>query len=153
MAFAGGATGRAKEVDVPIGKVPKPVSAAVAARFPHAKVTDSSSEDETGKLLYELTVRYDGRRADVTVTPEGAIVLIEETIAAGALPPAVSQALEAKYPKAKYKIVESITSVEKGAETLTAYEVLLVTSGKQRREVELAPDGKILKEEDGDEDD
>src|SRR5690242_18280066 len=70
------------EESVPLDKVPKPVLDAVKARFKDAKLTDASKETEDGKLTYEITVHDKGQQIDVTLTPEGEIVLIEKTIAA-----------------------------------------------------------------------
>ena len=58
--------------------------------------------------------------------------------------------ISAKYlpnPKAKYTIIEEVIKVENKKEKLAYYEVLLVTAEMQALEVQLATDGKILKEE------
>jgi hypothetical protein len=57
------------------------------------------------------------------------------------------RALEGKYPRATYKIVEEIVKVEKNQEKLAYYEVLLVTAGKDTLEVLVTPEGRIVKEE------
>src|SRR5262249_10950711 len=46
---------RADEEKVPLDKVPKPVLEAAKKRFPDAKFTEASKEDENGKTTYELT--------------------------------------------------------------------------------------------------
>ena len=136
------------EESVPLDKIPKAVMDAVKARFKDAKATAASTETENGKQLYEVTIKPKGQNIDVTLTPEGDIVLIEKEIAASALPTAVAKTLEAKYPKATYKIVEEIIKVEKKEEKLAYYEVLLVTADKKNLEVEVSAEGKIIKVED-----
>jgi hypothetical protein len=63
------------------------------------------------------------------------------------LPRAVARALEAKYPRATYRIVEEIIKVEKKEEKLAYYEVLLVTADKKALEVQVTAAGKIVNEE------
>ena len=137
----------ADEEKVALDKVPMPVREAVKVRFKDAKVTGAGKETEDGKLVYEITMKDKGRNIDVTLTPEGAIVLIEKEIARKDLPKPVAKALDEKYPNATYKIVEQVIKVENKEEKLAYYEVLLVTAQKQALEVQVAVDGKILKEE------
>jgi uncharacterized membrane protein YkoI len=138
----------AQEEKVPLDKVPKAVAAAVKKRFPQAEVVGASKEVEDGKTVYEVTIKNKGQNIDVTLTPEGAITEIEKQIEAKDLPKAVAQALEAKYPKATYKIVEEVFKVKDGKENLAYYEVLLVTADKKSFEVQIAADGKIVNVED-----
>ena len=141
------ALARGDEEKVPLDKVPKPVVEAVKARFKNAEVTGASREMEKGQVVYEVTIKDRGQNIDVTLTPQGEILLIEKEIAARDLPRAAARALEGKYPRATYKIVEEIVKVEKKQERLAYYEVLLVTAGKETLEVLVTPEGKIVKEE------
>ena len=141
------AVARGQEENVPLDKVPRPVMEAVKARFANAQVTGASKETEKGKVTYEVTIKDRGQNTDVTVTPQGEILLIEKEIAARDLPRAAARAMEGKYPRATYKIVEEIVKVEKKQERLAYYEVLLVTAGKDTLEVLVTADGKIVKEE------
>jgi uncharacterized membrane protein YkoI len=138
---------RADEEKVPLDKVPKAVLDAVKARFPDAKINHAATEKEDGKTVYELNITNKDQKIDVTLTPEGKITGMEKEIAAKDLPKAVSAALEKKYPKATYKKAEEVIKVSGKDEKLEYYEVLLVTDGKKTVEVEIAADGKILKEE------
>jgi uncharacterized membrane protein YkoI len=135
------------EEKVPLDKVPRPVMAAVKTRFKDAAVTGAGKETEDGKLVYEVTIKHKDQKIDVTLSPEGEILMIEKEIAAKDLPKAVAKALENKYPRATYKIVEEIIKVEKKEEKLAYYEVLLVTTDKQALEVQVSAEGKILNEE------
>jgi uncharacterized membrane protein YkoI len=137
-------TTRADEENVPLDKVPKPVVETVKKRFPKAELVSASKEDEDGKTVYEVQIKDGGTKLDVTVTPEGTLLVIEKEIAAKDLPKAVTDALDAKYPKATFKVVEEITKVKDGKDQPVYYEVLLVTADKKTFEVELAADGKII---------
>jgi Putative beta-lactamase-inhibitor-like, PepSY-like len=135
------------EENVPLNKVPKPVMDAVKSRFKHARPTAASTEEENGQRVYEVTIKPKGRNIDVTLTPDGDIVLIEREIRARALPTAVARALREKYPRAKYRIVEEIIKVENQHEKLDHYETLLVTAERQPIEVEISTQGRITHEE------
>ena len=66
------------EEKVALDKLPKAVVDAVAKRFPKIKLTSASKEKEDGKVMYEVTLKKDGKNIDVTVTEAGAITLIEQ---------------------------------------------------------------------------
>lgn len=145
MALTAGMAARAdddKEEKVPLDKVPEAVLKAVKARFKGAELVSAQTEKEDGKTIYEINLKDKGQSVDVSLTPDGTIVSIERTIAAKDLPKPVRDALDSKYPKAEFKIVEELT--EKGK---TNYEVLLVTAEKKIFEVVLDKNGKIIKEE------
>ena len=135
---------RADEEKVPLDKVPREVMEAVKARFPGAKLHGASTEKEDGKTVYEISLTYKDHHHDVTLQTDGKIVSIERTIPAKDLPKPVAEALEARYSKATYKIIEELL---KGDGKLYGYEVLLITAKKKKLEVVLDPDGKIVKEE------
>ena len=136
--------------DVALDKVPQPVMEAIKARFTEAKVTGAAKEKTPeGQEIFEISLENKNlNTTDVTITPEGAIVLIENQITRKELPAPVLKTLEGKYPKARYKIVEQIIDVAAAKEeTLRGYEVILMTPEKQLWAVELGLDGKIVKEE------
>jgi hypothetical protein len=141
------AVSRAGEENVPLDKVPKAVLVAVKARFPKAKPVSAGKETEDGKTVYEVAIKDGDQPVDVTLTPDGTVVEIEKRIAAADLPRAVAKALEDKYPKAAYKVVEEVIKVKDGKEKLEYYEVLLVTAGKKKLEVAVTPAGELVKEE------
>ncbi len=136
------------EEKVPLDKLPKAVVEAVKAKFPKAKLVSAEKEKEDGKTVYELAIKNNGQSIEVTLTPDGKIVEIEKQIAAKDLPKAVADALEAKYPKATYKMIEEVIKVKDDKDKLEYYEVLLVTAQNKKVEVSVAPDGKITKTED-----
>ena len=136
------------EEKVPLDKVPKAVLEAAKKRFPKAKVVGASKETEKDKTVYEIELKLAGKTIDVTLTPAGVITTIEKEIDAKELPKPVAGALEKKYPKATYKIVEAVYKVTDGKEALDFYEVELVTADKKTVEVKVAADGTIKAEED-----
>ena len=141
------AVAQGKEEKVSLSKVPKAVLESVKARFSDAELTGAEKEMEDGKAVYEVAVRLKGQKLDVTLTPEGEIVLIEKEIADKDLPKPAARALEDKYPGAAHKMAEEIVKVEKKEEKLVYYEVNLAAAGKKSLEVQVTPDGKIVKEE------
>jgi uncharacterized membrane protein YkoI len=131
----------AEDEKIALDKLPKAIKEAVKAKFPGATLVKASKENEDGKTIYEVNLKYKGHTLDVSLSPDGKILEIEKTIAAKDLPKAVTAALEAKYPKATIKKAEEISKGEK----VSAYEVLLVTAGKKTMEVVIDPSGKITK--------
>jgi hypothetical protein len=144
----GGTPSQAQEKKVDLDKLPKAVAAAVKARFPDGKVLGASKETADGKTVYEVTVEDKGQKIDATITAEGAITTLEKTVALKDVPKVVVKAVRGKYPKADVKLVEEVIHVKGKKETLAYYEFHLVV-GKKTVEVEVSPEGKILKEEGG----
>ena len=138
---------RSDESKVELGDVPKGGMEAVKAMFPGAEITGAAKETEDDKTVYEVTLKQKGRTIDVTVGLDGKIQVVEKEIADKDLPAAVKKALEAKYPKATYKIVEQVEAMKDGKLTLDFYETLLVTAKQEKIEVQVLPDGKIKAEE------
>lgn len=134
---------RADEEKVPLDKVPKAVLEVVKKRFPKAEVVGTSKETDKDKTVYEVELKQDGKTIDVTLTPEGVITTIEQQIDAKDLPKPVAEALDKKYPKATYKIIEIVYAVKDGKEALDFYEVDLVTADKKEFEVKIAADGTV----------
>jgi hypothetical protein len=144
-------TVRADEEKVPLDKVPKAVLEAVKKRFPKAEIVEAAKETADGKTEYEVTVKEAGKKIDVMLTPEGAITLIEKEIDVKDLPAPVKDALDKKYPKATYKIVEEVIKVTDGKEKLEYYEASLETADKKNLEVKVKPDGTFESEKEADE--
>jgi hypothetical protein len=128
---------------VPLDKLPRPVADAVKKRFPKAEAKEASKETAGGKTVYEVTLKEGGKNIDVSLTAGGQITQIEQEFAFKDLPRAVAGTFEKKYPKARYKVIEAVTTVKDGKETLEYYEALLVTAGGKTVEAEVLPDGKF----------
>jgi hypothetical protein len=132
-----------EEEKVPLDKLPKAVVDAVKAKFPKAKLVGAEKEKEDGKEVYEVAIKDGDSNIEVTVTPEGKITTVEKEITLKDVPKAVSDAFEAKYPKATVKKVEEISKDDK----ITEYEFLIVTADTKKLEVSFDPKGKFLEEE------
>ena len=131
------------EEKVDLDKLPPKIVDAVKTKFPDAKLIKASKEKENNETIYELNVKNGDQNIDISLKEDGTIVEIEKEIKATDLPKAVSEALEAKYPKATHKKIEEVIKKDKPE----YYEVVLVTAEKKTFEVVVDPDGKILKEE------
>ncbi len=136
-----------EEEAVALDKVPQPILESVSARFPGAAVREAAKETEQGKLVYEISIRDKGQDVDVTLAPDGRILVIEKEIVARDLPAAVTKALEDRYPAATFRIVEEILEVGQDRELLAYYEVLLGTGSQKAVEVQVTAEGKIVHEE------
>jgi hypothetical protein len=132
----------ASEKEVPLAQVPGRVTAAVKARFPTAKIESAATEDEDGHLVYEVQLKENDRKIDVTLNPQGAIELIETQMRSDDLPKQVKRVLAERYPKAQVKLAETVVKVKEGKETLDCYELKL-TEGSKTSEVKFAPDGTV----------
>ena len=143
-----GSAVRGDEEKVPLDKVPKAVIDGVKARFPDAKLMSAETEKEGDKVVYEIAITNKDQKIEVTLTPDGKIMEIENQIAAKDLPKVVKETLESKYPQATYQMIEEVIKIKEGKEHLEYYEVLLVTADKKKLEVSVTPKGEISKTED-----
>jgi uncharacterized membrane protein YkoI len=140
--------GRTDEKKIPLDQVPKGVLDAVKAKFAGATLFGAETETENGKTEYEIALRHNDQKIEVTLTPDGKITGIEKQIRASDLPAAVAQALKQKYAGAAYKTIEEVIKPKDGNDEVQCYEVLLVTEQNKRFEVSVNPEGRIIKEED-----
>jgi transcriptional regulator len=135
---------QAGEDKIPLDKLPKAVEEAVKKRFPKAELVAAAKETVDKKTEYEVILKNEGQKIDVTLTPDGVILGMEKEITAKDLPKAVTMTLKKTYPNADYKKVEEVIKVKDGKETLAFYEVLLETADKKTVEVKVEANGKIL---------
>jgi hypothetical protein len=143
----------ADEEKIDLSKLPKGVVETCKRRFPHAKIEGASQEKEDGKTVYEVTLKENGKNIDVTFSSDGVMTLIEKEVDAKDVPKAVTEAVEGKYPKATWKMIEEVIKVADGKEALDYYEFHGTTADKKGIELEVTVDGKIKKEEKKDEKD
>ena len=115
---------RADEVAIPLDKVPKAVLDTVKKRFPKAELTEAAKETDGDKVSYEVTLKDGEAKIDATLTPEGVLTMIETVIATKDLPKAVTESVEAKYPKAAIKLAETVVKVADGKEKLVHEQAL-----------------------------
>jgi uncharacterized membrane protein YkoI len=126
------------EKTLAVKDLPAAVTASFHKAYPHAKIRGASTEQENGKTYYEVE-SVDGKvKRDLLYLVDGTCVEIEETIAARALPAAVSKSLMQEFPKAK------ILKAEKKTKDQTLTYELAIQSGKDRWEVAFDPAGKVV---------
>jgi hypothetical protein len=147
VAFAAGflllaGSASAQEKKIQRSDLPPAVEKTVAAQSAGATIRGFSTEKEKGQTLYEVEMTVSGHSKDISMTPDGAIVEVEEQVALDSLSPEVKAGLQAKAGKGKITKVESLTKKDK----LVAYEAKVETNGK-KSEVQVGPDGKPLDHE------
>jgi uncharacterized membrane protein YkoI len=138
-------TEKKEEEKLTLDKLPPKVQEVIKARFPGAEFTSITKETEGGKVVYDIEMKFKGKKAEMDIREDGSIVNIEKEIEAKDLPAAVTKALEEKYPKSKFLEVMAIYTEGK-EDKLEGYEVTLETAEKKKIEVEVSPDGKTIKE-------
>jgi hypothetical protein len=104
-----------------------------------ATVKGYASEMEHGKLQYEVELMVNNHSKDVTMSPDGSVLEVEEQVSLDALPAAVREGLQKKAGAGKITKVESLTKNN----VLVAYEAQVHT-GTKRSEVQVGPDGRAL---------
>lgn len=104
------AAAQQQDHETQIGKkdVPASVLAAFAKAYPNATVKGYTREVERDQTMYEVECLEGKTHRDVTYSPDGKLLLVEESIDMKDVPPAVRQALEKKYPKAKVQLAEKL---------------------------------------------
>ena len=130
----------AAETSVRSGDVPPAVTAALAKRFPDARVSHWSKETEHGQTTYEASVTEGLTKRDAVFAEDGSLLDIEQAIAIAHLPAQVSNAVAASYPHAGIRKAEKILH---GSEV--RYEVDLTHAS--RHELLISSDGKILEKQ------
>jgi uncharacterized membrane protein YkoI len=118
--------------------LPPAVLNAFRASYPKAVIRGASKEIEKGVTYYEVE-SVDGKmNRDLLYTADGKAVEVEETIAPGALPPAVLQALAKAYPGFKISKAENLLR-----EGRRLFEIQLRAQDK-KLSVTVDPSGKII---------
>ncbi len=118
---------------------PVKVTAAITKAFPGAKALRCKVEDR--QLEVTLTTK-EGSAVEVDVTPEGAILQIEEVVALSAVPPAVLASFGKKFGGATVTRAEKQTNTAKGV----FYELAFAIEGR-KKEATFAADGAFVDEE------
>jgi len=143
VVFAGGL--RAAEKKITLDKVPANVLKAAKAKYPKAELVSAEQEDENGKTVFEFKLKEGEKKWEATFAADGKLVGIEEVIKESDLPAKVKTALQKKYSDAEVLRCEKETTGE-GDSAKVVYEILIKTA-KGKREVEFAPDGKVVGQE------
>jgi hypothetical protein len=111
------------------GACPAAVKDAVAKAHAGSKIKACKQEKTGDKVQYEVKLKSaDGKKIEVDVSPDGAILLTEEEVAASSVPPAVSSAFAARYPKTKATAAEKQTKPDGKID----YEFAFKVKGKKK---------------------
>jgi hypothetical protein len=129
----------AQEKKIKKSDLPAAVQKTADEQSKGATVKGYSTEVEDGKTLYEVELSVNGHSKDVSMSPEGAVVEVEEEVALDSLPAEVRDGLKKKAGAGKITKVESLTKQGK----LVAYEAQVRTNGK-KSEVQVGPKGETL---------
>jgi uncharacterized membrane protein YkoI len=104
-----------------------------------AEVRGYTTEVEGGQREYEVETVANGHSRDVTISPTGAVLEVEEQVQLENLPAKVRTALQNRANGGEITKVESLTKHGR----LVAYEAQVRTKGR-RKEVQVGPDGGAL---------
>jgi predicted outer membrane protein len=131
------ATGQEKKLQK--SDLPAAVQKTADEQSKGATVKGYAREMEHGKLQYEVELMVNNHSKDVTMSPDGSVLEVEEQVSLDALPAAVREGLQKKAGAGKITKVESLTKNN----VLVAYEAQVHT-GTKRSEVQVGPDGRAL---------
>ena len=126
-----------QEAQVEKKDVPPAVLAAFAKAFPKATVKGYAKEIEEGQTKYEVECVEGKTHRDVTFTPEGKLLLVEESMDMKDVPEVVRQALAKKYPNAKIELAEKLMDGK-----TVAYEFHWTTADGKEAEAKFDAQGK-----------
>ncbi len=118
-------------------QLPAPVAAAFKQAYPNATIRGTSKETERGKTVYEVECVEHGRARDLIYAADGQVIELEEAIAPGSLPPAVTASLRRLHPKATILVAERMT---RGATVRYELQVKDATT----RALAFTPDGQLV---------
>jgi hypothetical protein len=126
------------------------LQSAVKAIFPNGVIEKCKIEEASVKVT-EATLKDNGKEAEVKLADDGMVVEVDATVDMNSLPAAVTQTIKAQNAEVK-EIDKNIEYAQLKYVKLdtpkTYYEVDINKDGK-KIEMEIAPDGKILKQEAG----
>ena len=114
-----------QEQTIKCRSVPSEVRTAFQKAYPNATISGCSKEVEEGRTAYEISSTDGKTRRDVLFYPDGTLIVVEETIAAGAIPEPVRQAVSQKFPDYAIELAEKVTR-----EAVVTYEFRLRHRGK-----------------------
>lgn len=131
----------AQEQSIKRKDVPKAILAAFEKNYAKSKIKGYAKEVDDGKTVYEVESVEGTVHRDITYMADGSVVSIEESLSVSELSDVILSAAEKQYPNSKISGCEKVT---KGG--IMQYE-LVVTTGKQKHELVLNPDGTVAKTE------
>ena len=135
------------EADLELDKIPRVIMDALKAKFPQAEIHKWTKEKEGDIVVYDIEFIQEDRKFEADIKEDGTIHNWEKEITDKDLPETVKTTVETNYPQSIIKEIMEITAVQDGQDALEGYEIVLETADKKDIEVTVAPDGKILEED------
>ena len=130
----------ARERSLKRSELPAAVRAAADEQSQGATVRGYSVDVEGGQKEYEVAMTVNGHSRDVTISPEGKVLEVEEQVQLAELPSQVREALVSKAGAGRIVKVESLTK----AGRVVAYEAQVRGAKGKRSEIQVGPDGAPL---------
>jgi hypothetical protein len=140
IATAAQLTAAQAEARVPCKTLPAAVLHQAKVEVGDATIRGCVKDKEDGKLTYEVETLKDGRSRDILFDASGTVLEVEQEVAAGSLPPAVSDAIARAANGSKVGKVESVT---RGG-VIASYETTIMKKGR-RQEIAFSPQGTPVK--------
>jgi hypothetical protein len=140
IATAAQLTAAQAEAHVPCKTLPAAVLHQAKVEAGDATIRGCVKDKEDGKLTYEVETLKDGRSRDMLFDASGTVLEVEQEVAAGSLPPAVSDAIARAANGSKVGKVESVT---RGG-VIASYETTIMKKGR-RQEIAFSPQGNPVK--------
>jgi uncharacterized membrane protein YkoI len=146
---------RADEVKIALDQLPKAVVEGLKAKYPNAELVGAVKENEDGKTVYEVKIKNNGEKLEVTLSAEGKVLEEEkdgdkgdkkeenkaEKVAPDKLPKAVADAIKARFPNGE------ITSAEKETEDGKVVYDIELKQGGLKYEMDIHEDGTVIEVE------
>ncbi len=120
----------AQESKIARKNVPSAVMEMFAKTYPKATIRQTNKEIKDGVTYFEIESKDGKTKRDILFMQDGSISEVEEMIGVKALPHAVEESLESKYPGQK------VVSIEKNVKgSTTHFEILLSPKKGKKHEV------------------
>lgn len=129
-------------------------AAAVEKRYSGMLWTKTERERARGMVIHEVELRHGGKEVEVEVAPDGTIMEIETKVSLADVPEAAAEVVR---EFARFAIMLKLEKKEVFARTAPVrlpkpgivFEAEIRKSFWRKREIEVAPDGKVVKDTDG----
>ena len=123
---------------------PSAVKDAAQKAYPNSRMTACKQEKEKGKVQYEVKLMTkEEKKLELDISPEGSILLTEESVATGAVPKGVIAAFNAKYPRMEAASADKQTKPD----GTVAYEIAFRDAKGKKHEATFKEDGTFVEEE------
>jgi uncharacterized membrane protein YkoI len=129
-----------------VDKIPGKVMDALKARFPEAKISKWTREEESELVVYDIEFEQAGRKFEADIKEDGAIHNWEKAIQAEDLPEIVKKSVLERYAQSTITEIMEISAVQDGKDVLLGYEIVIETADKNVFELTVAPEGEILED-------